>query len=193
MLSIMVAEAMASSPDNPVSRCALAMMLALALPQAGTAAEDADPPTAQEMRMAGQVLGFLDAPPSGVVTLAVVFDPANPRSRGEAAAIGSLLGDRMAVGALTLRPRLVDQARLADTTGYGAIFVTDGIDPQMLKTALALRHVPCLTRHLDQIEQGSCMVALRASPSVDIVVNELNASSAGVRFATAFRMMVREI
>ncbi len=189
----MVAEAMARVPNNPVSRCALAMMLVLALPRSGAAAEDAEPPTAQEMRMAGRVLGFLDTPPSGVVTLAVVFDPANPHSREEAVAIGSLLGDRMAVGALTLRPQLVEQARLADTIGYGAIFVTDGIDPQILKAALALRHVPCLTRHLDQIEQGSCMVALRGSPSVDIVVNELNASSVGVRFATAFRMMVREI
>ncbi len=169
------------------------MTLVLSLPQTGTAAEDAEPPTAQEMRMAGQVLGFLDTPPSGVVTLAVVFDPANPHSRAEAAAIGSLLGDQMVVGALTLRPQLVEQAHLAATTGYGAIFVTDGIDPQVLKAALALRHVPCLTRHLDQIEQGSCMVALRASPSVDIVVNELNAASVGVRFATAFRMMVREL
>lgn len=184
----MVAEAMARGPNNLVSRYVLAMMLVPASPWSEAAAEDAEPPTAREMRTAGQVLGFLDTPPSGVVTLAVVFDPANPHARAEAVAIGSLLGDQMAAGVLTLRPQLVEQARLADTIGYGAIFVTDGIDPQILKAALALRHVPCLTRRLDQIEQGSCMVALRGSPSVDIVVNELNASSAGVRFATAFRM-----
>ena len=63
----------------------------------------------------------------------------------------------------------------------------------MLAANLKKRQVPCLTRHSEQVEHGSCIVAICSEPSVSIVVNMQNAVLAGVRFATAFRMMVQEV
>lgn len=184
---------MPSTLHNLVRRLALPTVLALASAQAGHAADNTPPPSLEEMQVAGQVLGFLDPSLSGRVTLAVVFDPANSGSRVEAAAIAALLADGASVGALTLQPRLIEQSHLAAANGYNVVFVAGNVDSQILKQALALRRVPCLTRHLEEIEQGGCMVALRTFPSVNIVVNEVNASLGGVRFATAFRMMVQEL
>jgi hypothetical protein len=103
------------------------------------------------------------------------------------------MGDGLAVGALLLRPLLVQQAELASATGYGAVFAASGVSQVLLQAALELHKVPCLTRDLEQVEHGSCIVAIRSSPNVSIMLNAANAERDGVHFATAFRMMVREL
>lgn len=155
--------------------------------------EDLPAPTLQDMRVAGHVLGFEDAPITGEIIIAIVYNAANVESHAEATMLASLLGNGLQVGRLTLRPRLIEQGHLAENGGYNAIFATIGVDEGLLRASLKLRQVPCLTRHLEQVEHGVCIVAIRSEPSVSIVVNAANAAVAGVRFATAFRMMVREI
>ena len=88
---------------------------------------------------------------------------------------------------------LVEQNRLADKLSFGAVFDTVGADDGLLAAGLKQHRVPCLTRHLEQVEHGHCTVAIRSAPVVSIAINEVNAAAAGVQFATAFRMMVREI
>ena len=155
--------------------------------------QDLTPPTLQDMRVAGHVLGFQESPITGEVIVAVVYNAAEAKSHDEAVAVASLLGDGFAVGGLILRPRLIEQGRLAEAVGYGAIFATIGVDEGVLGVSVKRHQVPCLTRHLEQVEHGLCTVAICSEPSVSIVVNQANAAIAGVRFATAFRMMVREI
>ena len=155
--------------------------------------QDLTPPTMQDLRVAGHVLGFQDSPATGDVVVALIYNPAQPSSHDEAVALALLLGKGLSVGGLVLRPRLIEQDHLADIAGYNAIFATAGVDEGLLRAALKQRQVPCLTRHLEQVEHGTCTVAISSEPSVSIVVNQANAVIAGVRFATAFRMMVREI
>lgn len=156
-------------------------------------AQDLSVPTLQDLQVAGHVLGFEESPLVGEVVVALVYNGAELGSRNEAVALAALLGQGMSVGGLIMRPRLVEQGHLAESGGYSAIFVTRGVDEGLLRASLQRNRVPCLTRHLEQVEQGTCTVAIRTEPSVSIVVNEANATIAGVRFATAFRMMVREI
>ncbi len=153
----------------------------------------AQPPTLQDVQVAGRVLHFQEPPFAGEVVVAIVFDQSQPASLVEAHALDALLGAGLAVGNLTLLPRLVEQRQLAGSAGYGAIFLTSGADDQLLAASLRSHRVLCLTRHLEQVEHGACVVAICSEPQVVIVVNETNASAVGLQFATAFRMMVREI
>lgn len=150
-------------------------------------------PSLQDMQIAGRVLGFQEMPPSGPLDVAVLYDSASAASRREAAAIVALLGSGLGVGSLVLRPHLVDQTRLGSLDGVGAVFATTSLDEALLKTSLGQHKIPCLTLHLEQVQRGSCTVAIRSVPSVSIIVSDANANTAGVRFATAFRMMVREL
>ena len=141
----------------------------------------------------GHVLHFQERPPAGAITIAIVYNTTDPRSQTESKALMALLGSGLAVGDLILQPRLVEQAQLATTSGYDAVFATIGVDDAVLAVSLKHHQLPCMTRHLEQVEHGACIVAISSEPRVSIVVNEANAASAGVRFPTAFRMMVREI
>ena len=150
-------------------------------------------PTLQDIQVAGRVLHFQDAHLPREITLAIVYNAAEVHSRDEAVALGALLGSSLLVGDLVMRPRLVEQAYLSKTTGFSAIFTTTGVDDALIGESLRQHQVPCLTRHLEQVEHGTCIVAICSVPTVRIVVNEANAVIAGIHFATAFRMMVREI
>jgi hypothetical protein len=171
---------------------AASLVLAVLL-VAGWSPIDTVAPNPQDIQIAGRVLNFQETPRSGAITIAIVYNPADPRSRDEAAALAALLGNGLFVGALFLHPLLVEQTRLAEAPAYGAIFATIGVDESLLGAALKQRQVLCLTRHLEQVEHAACTVAIGSQPSVSIVVSQANAAIAGVRFATAFRMMVREI
>ena len=150
-------------------------------------------PTLQDLVVAGHVLHFQQPPVSGGIILAIVYNSAMAGSHDEAATLAALLGRGLDVGDLTLHPRLVEQSHLGDSTDYGAVFTALGVDQTLLGGILRQHQLPCLTLHLEQVEYGSCIVAIRSRPSVSIAVNEANAIRAGVQFATAFRMMVREI
>jgi hypothetical protein len=171
----------------------LAALFAALLTAGWGSTQDLTPPTLQDVRVAGHVIGFQEAPVAGDVIVAVVYNAADPRSHDEAVALASLMGSGLPVGGVVLRPSLVEQGRLAEAAGYRAIFDTIGVDEGLVGASAKLHQVPCLTRHLEQVEHGLCTVAICSEPTVRIVVNHDNAVTAGVRFATAFRMMVREI
>ena len=150
-------------------------------------------PTEQDIQIAGRVLHFQEPPFSGEIVVAIVYDRLQPASLAEAKALSELLGSSLPVGNLRLSPRLVEQNQLAGTGSYEAIFETVGVSDQLLSAAMRSHPVLCLTRHLEQVEHGVCVVAICSEPQVVIVVNEMNAGTFGLRFATVFRMMVQEI
>jgi hypothetical protein len=150
-------------------------------------------PTLQDLQIAGRVLAFQDPRPAPDVTVAIVFDPADPASRQEADALVGLIGPGLTVGDLVLHAVRTEQGQLAGLGTANAVLATAGVNQAVLGSALSRRRIACLTRHPDQVEHGACTVAICTEPSVEIVVNERNAGADGVRFATAFRMMVREL
>lgn len=164
-----------------------------ALPLLGGApAVNGLPPSLQDMQLAARVLHFEAAEPSGTMVVAITYNAADPQSVDEATAVQELLRTGLDVDNMILLPVLVEQRRLAGSGSYDAVFSASGVDRALLAAALRQRHIPCLTRHLEQVRSGSCIVAIRSSPSVGIVLNSANAEAASVRFATAFRMMVEE-
>lgn len=168
-------------------------LVAAALVLSGSGADNNKENALQDLKVAARIMGFLEIPVSGNVLLAIVFNPSDTASRAEATALADLGDKNLSAGDLTLRLCLVEQGRLATTAGYDAIFTTTGVDQKLLGASLGQRHVPCLTRHLEQVQHGACTVAINTDPVVRIVVNAANAAADNVRFATAFRMMVVEI
>lgn len=158
-----------------------------------SAADEAAVPSLRDLQLAASILGFQSPAPSGDLSIAVVFDERNPQSHEEATAIVALVGNGLTVGGLTLHAIAISQNGLAAAGPFGALFETASVDDALLKSALLQRHVPCLTRHPDQVTQGACIVAIQAKPPVIVTINHANSEAASVRFATAFRMMVREI
>ena len=149
--------------------------------------------TAQDLQLAGRVLHFIDLPPSGAGNLAIVFAQDVPGSEDEAHEAAASLPDGLQVGSLTLRPVVVEQNRLADLRDYAAIVTADGVHAPAVRDAMGRHHVPCLTTHLPQVQDGGCLVGLRSRPAVAIQLNGQASAAAGIRFATAFRMMVQEL
>jgi len=150
-------------------------------------------PSRQDVQILGRVLSFREDQHSGAVPVAIVYNPADPQSSGEAHAFAELMGSGVAVGGLVLRAVLVEQGRLAGASGYSAILTATSVNPVIVQAAVRQQQVPCITRQIEQVTRGGCIVSIRSSPSVSIAYSSANAAAAGVRFATAFIMMVREV
>lgn len=149
--------------------------------------------TMEDLQIVGHVLHFVSEQHSGAIELMIVYNGQEPNSVQEADAIAGLLKNGLTVDDLVLHPVEVDEAKLPQSTGYGAIMTAEGVQPKLVRASMAQQHVPCVTLHPQQVQDGACLVAIRSLPSVSITLNGTAASEAGVRFATAFRMMVREL
>lgn len=158
------------------------------------ATEALPPPTQADIQVIGRVLGFQERAQTTSALLAIVFDATNSASKIEAERFRSLLESGVDVGGVAVHAELVEQNALArSSSNLIALITTTGVNDALVATALRRLHVPCLTRHLEQVERGACTIAISLSPSVEIVLNDANARSDGVRFATAFCMMVHEV
>jgi len=156
-------------------------------------AAESTAPSLQDMQIVGRVLGFQATPPTGQLTLGIVYNLNDGASLAEAQAMAALLRGGLAVGNLILQPRLVDQAQLAASRGYDALMAASGLDEAALEKTVASFRIPCLTLHVALVQHAACTVAIRSQPNVSILVSDPNAAAGGVRFATAFRMMVQEL
>ena len=149
--------------------------------------------TPKDLQLAGWVLHFTDMPLSGTVNLAIVYAQDVPGSEDEARDAASSLSRGLQVGNLLLMPLPVEQSSLVDLQDYVAIITAGGVYLPVIRDAMRQHHVPCLTTHLSQVQDGGCLVGLRSLPAASIQLNSSASASAGIRFATAFRMMVQEV
>lgn len=154
------------------------------------AAEDI---TLQDMQVVGRAISFVEGAKRQQVSLAVVFDPSSPASVHEMEAVLASLGRGVDVGGRVLSAVAVEQGRLGSARPVDAVFSTVGVDQDLLRGHLQRSGTPCFTVTAAQVRDGACIVAIRSRPSVSISFSSRNASAAGVRFATAFIMMVREL
>jgi hypothetical protein len=172
-------------------------MLALACCLVATSAADwarADI-AAKDAQVIGRVLGFLENPPTGTVELGIVFDPARSESVAEAEKLRIILGDGLTSGKARIKPRLVAIADIIGTHSVVAFFVTrglgDGVDA--VADAARQRHVPTITNDPACTYSGRCVISATTEPTVEIVVNKAAAEATGTKFATFFRMLIKEI
>ena len=150
---------------------------------------------ARDAQVIGRVLGFLESPPTGTVELGIVFDPARSESVTEAEKLRDILGDGLTSGKAKLKPRLVPIADIATAQGVVAFFITHGLGTGVdaVANAAQQRHVPTITNDLACTNSGRCVICTKSEPTVEIVVNKAAAEATGTKFATFFRMLIKEI
>ena len=150
---------------------------------------------AKDAQVIGRVLGFLENPPTGTVELGIVFDPARPESVAEAEKLSIILGDGLTSGKARIKPRLVPIAEIVAAQSVVAFFVTHGLGDGVDTVAAAARqrHVPTIMNDPACAYSGRCVISTTTEPTVEIVVNKAAAEATGTRFATFFRMLIKEI
>lgn len=163
------------------------LLSALGIPAAAlSAVADSD------LQVAARALSFMTNPPTGTVRVGIVFDPANPQSSADAAQLQRLMTDGFRVGNLTLQPVMVPANAVANAQ-VTLFFLTEGVGATgSLGEATRTRHLPCVTVDLSKVRDGTCAIGIRSRPRVEILVNQAAAEASGIRFSTAFRMLITE-
>jgi ABC-type uncharacterized transport system substrate-binding protein len=150
--------------------------------------------TTMDLQVAARALSFLDDPMTGRVRVGIVYSPDSPRSRSQAEQVGADMSDGLKVGNVVLVPILVpiDEATAADVDLF---LLTEHMPPtdDRLAGVSRSRQIACITTDLDQVRKGTCAIAVQSRPKIEIVVNRDAAIGSGLKFATAFRVMVTEI
>lgn len=144
--------------------------------------------------VASRVIGFIQPPPSGVVNAAVIFQPGNAASEAEAAAIEQQIGGGVAAGRGTLHVSRVSATALGALAGVRVAFVTTGVrDQQQVAQAAAHGSILTITSDLACAQASRCVVAITGGAQPQITVSRAAAQAAGIRFGSAFLMLVKEI
>ncbi len=171
-----------------VARCRSAVFAAMLL--AASARADV---TVTDLQVAARALSFMSTPLSGDVKVGILYSPSSPGSMQDAQELLRLMGNGLRAGSLDLHGTLVD-IKDAATARVDLFFLTDYVGEEAasaLDGANAKR--PCVTRDLEQVERGTCLMGVRSTPKVQIVVNRAAADRSGITFATVFRVMITEI
>lgn len=150
--------------------------------------------TPKDLQVMARALGFTEKPPTGEVTIGIVYAPGNPQSAKEAEDLQKLMGDGLKAGAMVLKPTLVkiDEVAGADV---GAFLLTEGVgaDAGKLAAATKAKQKPCITTDIPQVQSGACVMGIKSEPKVEIIVNKAAAADSGIGFAASFRMMITEL
>ncbi len=150
--------------------------------------------TATDIQVAARVLGFTATPITGTVKFGIVYDPANAASAADEAALISILGSGLTVGAVTLVPVPVPVGSVGSATA-DVLFLTGGLGAGAAPAgaAAAAKKIICITTDAAANAAGDCAVAVQSDPAVKITVNKAAAAASGVSFGAAFMMMITEI
>ena len=167
------------------------MALCLAIVTPSTAAW-AGSLSAKDVQIITKVLGFLD-PPTVDGVVAVAYASGDAASRADAMEVAAAFGSGIKAGNSTVHAEAVEAALLASGRRYVAVIAATGAPGDQIMSVVRTLRIPCITGDIAQVQAGRCVMAVHSDPRVDIVLNHELAVSAGIGFATAFRMLVHEI
>jgi hypothetical protein len=148
--------------------------------------------TQQDLQILGSALTFVQPRPASGGDVAIVYDPGSPESRKDADSIKAAIGNGLTGAGITLTPVLVAADALS-AAHFALVIVAIGANSPAVLRALQARHVLCVTGEQSAVQAGICTMAIQSSGRVDLLVNSQAAQQTGISFATAFRMMVREL
>ena len=171
----------------------LAWVLALIL----LAAEAHNPASAaslspRDVLIMAKAIGFLEPPPSGAVTVAIAYDPADPASKQDADTIAGYFGEGLKAGSAILKPKVVEAGQLGGG-GFIAVVAAGGAKIAQVAAAAQALHITCITADTAAVVAGQCVMSVKSEPKVEIQINRAAATSSGVAFGSAFLLMAHAI
>lgn len=132
----------------------------------------------------------------GSAAVAVVFNPADAESKGEADVIKGIFdGGLDAPGGVKLSASLVPVSELGKISGSQIVVLTGGLKSyfEAIATAVNGAGVLSLSTDLECVRSNKCILGIVSKPSVEIYYSSKAAADANVSFATAFTMLVKKI
>lgn len=171
-----------------LSRFAIALLATSILSHSADAASMSQ----KDVQILAKAIGFLEPPPSGSVTIAIAFDPANPASKADAEAIAGYFGEGLKAGNATLKAKVTDVSQLAGG-GFLAVVAAAGVKVDQVAGATRAMHVACITADATAVESGQCVMSVKSDPKVEILVSRSAAASSNVGFGSAFLLMAHQI
>lgn len=145
----------------------------------------------KDMQLIGRALSFVEGGATGDVTVAIVYSNDVPGSKDSADAIANVLGTGLKAGKVTLIAKVVPVSDVSSVPSGQAVFVPVGMQSQYSKISSA----SAITVSTDKacVDAGACVVSVASEPKVEIYVNRSAAGARSINFASAFRMMIKEI
>ena len=146
----------------------------------------------KDLQVLGRAIAFMQPAPAPDATIAIAYVAGNAASRQDADAIAALIGGGLQAGRTTLRPKVVE-VNSVGAGGFHVVIAAAGANGPQLNTAAMTARALCVTTDIEAVRAGYCAMAITSEPRVEIIVNHAVSAAAGIEFAAAFRMMIREI
>lgn len=151
--------------------------------------------TKTDVQVAARALSFVADPLRGTVRVGIVYAPDSPKSVRQAQSLRGMLGDGLRIGALELRPVLLDAA-VVQSANVDLFFLTESIPPSETPRLLgegSKQPIMCITTDIAQVRSGNCIMGVRSQPKVEVFVNRAAANANDITFSTVFRVMITEL
>mgnify|MGYP003116887112 CR=1 FL=1 len=145
----------------------------------------------KDMQLIGRALSFVEGGATGDVIVAIVYSDDVPGSKDAADDVATVLGSGLKAGKVTLVGKVISVSDVSSVPSGQAIFVPEGMQSQYSKISSAT----AITVSTDKacVDAGACVVSVASAPKVEIYVNRSAAGARSINFASAFRMMIKEI
>ena len=145
--------------------------------------------------VAARVISFVQPTPAGLVPVAIVYQPGNEASEAEAVAMERSLLRGITIGRATLKTRRVPVSNLSQMNGARAAFLTSGLRAYQDEVAAAAvaQSVLTITSDTGCVVASRCVVGISSDSKTQIIVSKAAARRSGIRFGSAFLMLVKEI
>jgi hypothetical protein len=150
--------------------------------------------TKTDVQVAARALSFVSDPLSGTVRVGIVYARSSPRSVREAERLRTIIADGLRIGAIELRPVLIETADAAGAD-VDLFFLTEHLAATETPNLLGNHNRPilCITTDIEQVRNGACVMGVRSQPKVEVFVNRASASASEITFSTVFRVMITEL
>ena len=167
----------------------LALALAVFCPAPVQAVERAD------IEAGLKTLPLLMTRMTGDLTMAVVYDSANPVSKAEGEKVKSLIDAGIQLpggGKLTALP--ITTAEIGKLSRAKLAYLTSGLGAQLndVAAATAAASILTLTMDIDCVRVAHCIIGVETKPSVTIYFSKTAADDAKIEFVQAFNMVVKQ-
>lgn len=174
--------------------CSLILCMTAAILLSGTSSAKAAIEE-KDMQVILRALAFQENPPSGTLTMAILYDPSVSASQSDANKAQSILSGGYSAKGITIQPQMVSVSSINNISNADLVYVTDGMSAHYSKVSSITSGKGILTVGTDKacVTAGGCIMFVQSTPSVEIVVNITSASESQVKFKSAFRMMIDEI
>jgi len=167
---------------------------AAALPAAAPAAAagEAAAITARDLEVVGRAAAFVEPRPDERISIAVVFDPADPSSRAAAEAAEAAAAGGIGAGRFSLSARAMPAGAALD--GFVVALLAPGTERIQPDVFAAAARAGVLTASTQEAcgRAGYCVLWIRSQPRIDIRINRAAAAASGVAFDQVFTLMIKD-